>query len=115
MRTTVLSHGDFTFVIPDEDDIMKDDVLRAHISASRALAELNGALSAIPNSRILIDALPLKEAGSSCLIENIVASQDDIYKSLSASDGAPGMGAREIIGCMRAISYAEGSVPSIDL
>lgn len=112
MRMTVLSHGDFTFVIPDEDDIMKDDVLRAHISA---LAELNGALSAIPNSRMLIDALPLKEAESSCLIENIVTSQDDIYKSLSASDGAPGMGTREVIGCMRAISYAEGSVPSIDL
>lgn len=71
----VLSWNDFRFNIPDEDEILKGEILKTYTAASRALAELNGALGAIPNSRILIDTLPMREAKDSCRIENIVYFQ----------------------------------------
>ncbi|TQS85783.1 MAG: hypothetical protein A3208_01065, partial [Candidatus Methanoprimaticola hominis] len=111
----VLSWNDFRFNIPDEDEILKGEVLRTYIAASRALAGLNGALGAIPNSRMLIDTLPMREAKDSCRIENIVTSSDEIYKTLIASDGAPGMGTREVLGYRKAISLADGRPLSVDL
>lgn len=48
--------------------------------ASRQLAELKGTAMSIPNQTILIDTLALQEAKYSSEIENIVTSQDAMYK-----------------------------------
>ncbi len=55
-------------------------VLRALVEAHRHLAELKGVAKAIPNERILISTLSLQEAQSSSEIENIITTQDALYK-----------------------------------
>ena len=48
--------------------------------ASRNLAELKGVAASIPNQNILINTLTLQEARDSSAIENIVTTQDDLYR-----------------------------------
>jgi len=49
--------------------------------ASRALAELKGVSPTIPNEEILINVLGLQEAKDSSAIENIITTQDDLYRA----------------------------------
>jgi len=55
--------------------------MRRCIAASRALAELKGAGNLIPNQTILINAIPLQEARLSSEIENIVTTQDELFRA----------------------------------
>ena len=57
-----------------------EPVLRALVSAHRYLAELKGVARTIPNERLLISTLSLQEAQSSSEIENIITTQDALYK-----------------------------------
>ena len=56
-------------------------VLRACALAHRHLAELTGRAISVPNPAILIDTLTLQEAWASCEIENIVTTQDNLYRA----------------------------------
>ncbi len=56
-------------------------VLRALARAHRHLAELKGRAAAIPNQGILIDTLALQEAKASSEIENIVTTQDELFRA----------------------------------
>lgn len=56
-------------------------VMRRCVTASRALAELKGAGNLIPNQSILINAIPLQEAKLSSEIENIVTTQDRLFRA----------------------------------
>ena len=62
-------------------DIESKDILRQVNRANRALAELKGIAATIPNETILISTLTLQEAKDSSEIENIVTTQDDLYKA----------------------------------
>ena len=55
-------------------------VLRALVSAHRHLAELKGVARSIPNERLLVATLSLQEAQSSSEIENIITTQDALYR-----------------------------------
>ena len=56
-------------------------VLRQLSSTNRKLAELKGIAHTIPNEDILISSLALQEAKDSSAIENIVTTQDDLYRA----------------------------------
>ncbi|HOD52577.1 MAG TPA: Fic family protein [Candidatus Hydrogenedentes bacterium] len=56
-------------------------VLKQCLTATRALAELKGAGGLIPDQSILINAIPLQEAMMSSEIENIVTTQDELFKA----------------------------------
>jgi len=55
-------------------------VLRAMIPAHRYLAELKGIARTIPNEGLLVSTLSLLEAQSSSEIENIITTQDALYR-----------------------------------
>lgn len=57
-----------------------DAVLRALVPAHRYLAELKGLARSIPNEGLLISTLSLQEAQSSSEIENIITTQDALFK-----------------------------------
>jgi Fic family protein len=61
-------------------------VLKKAILASRALSELNGAITNLPNTALFIDTINLQEAQDSSAIENIITTQDELFKA-SVSDG----------------------------
>jgi len=56
------------------------------IAANKALAELKGLGGLIPNQAILLNSLTLKEAKDSSGIENIVTTQDELYKAFSTEN-----------------------------
>lgn len=61
-------------------------ILKALNRASRNLAELKGVAASIPNQGILINTLTLQEARDSSAIENIVTTQDDLYREEEPAD-----------------------------
>ncbi|GAB4014391.1 Fic family protein [Spirosoma koreense] len=58
-------------------------VLRQESRAASALAELKGLSRLLPNPAILINALVLKEAKASSEIENIITTDDKLYRALT--------------------------------
>jgi Fic family protein len=72
-------------------------VLRRAITASRALAELKGAGDLIPNQAILINAIPLQEARLSSEIENIVTTQDALFRAAAVEPGRADPATREVL------------------
>jgi filamentation induced by cAMP protein fic len=67
--------------LPLAFDVESKEILRQVNKANRALAELKGVAATIPNEAILINTLTLQEAKESSEIENIVTTQDDLYKA----------------------------------
>jgi Fic family protein len=71
-------------------------VLRAAAQAHRLLAELKGRARAIPNQGILIDTLALQEAKASSEVENIVTTQDELFRAGLSWADADSPAAKEV-------------------
>lgn len=72
--------------LPPPVELETLEILKALAVAHRYLAELKGLAASIPNQGILIDSLALQEAKASSEIENIVTTQDDLFRSDSMTD-----------------------------
>ena len=66
--------------ISHEIDFETPVILKALAEASRHLGELKGISNSIPNERILVSTLYLQESQASSAIENIITTQDALYK-----------------------------------
>lgn len=90
-------------LLPFNDyDLKTFKILESLNEASRALAELKGFASSIPNQHILINAITINEAKDSSAIENIVTTHDSIYKVLTQS-GFKEAAAKEVVDYRSAI------------
>lgn len=67
--------------LPPDFDFETLPIMRALTLATRNLAELKGRAPIIPNQGILIDTLSLQEAKDSSEIENIVTTNDELFRS----------------------------------
>jgi Fic family protein len=67
--------------LPIKKDIETKEILKASLSAHRALAELKGVANSLPNQKIIINTLVLQEAKDSSEIENIITTHDELYRS----------------------------------
>ena len=67
--------------LPNMETLETKAVLKKLSSANRYLAELKGVVSSIPNEAILINTLALQEAKHSSEIENIVTTNDELFKA----------------------------------
>ena len=87
-----------TYAIPDlpPEGVETVPVLKALAPAHRYLAELKGAAQSIPNQGILIDTLALQEAKASSEIENIVTTQDELFRAKLFPDGPASPDAKEV-------------------
>lgn len=82
--------------LPLTKDIETKKVLKKLSGAHRALAELKGIVSSIPNENILINTLGLQEAKDSSAIENIITTHDDLYKAELDFKGLKSLDAKEV-------------------
>ncbi|MGE5357838.1 MAG: protein adenylyltransferase Fic [Bacteroidales bacterium] len=73
--------------LPPKAELDAKAILRACIPARAALAELSAAADVVPDPTILINILPVLEAGASSAIENIVTTTDRLFQ-FSAQDAA---------------------------
>jgi Fic family protein len=76
--------------LPPPSDLETRPILKALVRAKGALLHLKGSALSIPNQGILIDTLALQEAQASSEIENIVTTQDDLFKGDLFPDHAAG-------------------------
>ncbi len=72
-------------LLPPKADVETKAVLRKAIAAGRALAELKGLGETIPNQSMLINTLILQEAKASSEIENIITTNDALFKAFTAA------------------------------
>lgn len=73
--------------LPPPSPLETPAVLKACIGARAALAELKTAADLIPNQAVLINVVPLLEARASTEVENIVTTNDALFRQAAMSDG----------------------------
>ena len=83
--------------LPPRADIETKAVLKKVVSAGRSLAELKGLGATIPNQSILVNSLVLREAKASSEIENIVTTNDALYRALTASSSKVDPATKEVL------------------
>jgi len=74
--------------LPPANFIESPEILRHLATASRYLGELNGLCASLPDPNLLINTIVLQESKDSSAIENIVTTQDELYKATSETDDA---------------------------
>jgi len=82
--------------LPPAIDLETKAILKKAASAHRYLAELKGVSRSIPNQSILINTLSLQEAKDSSAIENIITTNDDLYREELFPDYAVNASAKEV-------------------
>ena len=80
-------------------------VLKSCAEAHRHLAELKGKAARIPNEEILINTLALQEAKDSSAIENIITTQDQLYKEALAIESYGNAAAKEVRNYVAALKH----------
>ena len=90
-------------ILPPKTNLETTKVLRKTINASRALAQLNGMLTNLPNPTLFLDTIHLQEAKASSEIENIITTNDDLYKSLVADKKFDNPATKEVINYKEAL------------
>src|SRR5680860_404137 len=90
-------------LLPPNQELETKAVLLKTISASRALAKLNGALTNLPNPRLFLDSIHLQEAKASSEIENIITTNDDLYKWVVAEKKFENPATKEVLSYKQAL------------
>ncbi|WP_339698145.1 Fic/DOC family N-terminal domain-containing protein [uncultured Roseivirga sp.] len=90
-------------LLPPKADLETKEILTKTIKASRALAQLNGAIRNLPNPSLFLDTLHLQEAKASSEIENIITTNDDLYQSVVADKKFDNPATKEVISYKEAI------------
>ncbi len=91
-------------MLPLSIELESKEVLRQLNKANRQLAELKGIAHSIPNEQILISTLTLQEARDSSEVENIVTTQDDLYRAgLNLKDSILNASTKEVLNYREAI------------
>jgi Fic family protein len=101
--------------LPPEHDLETKAVLKQAVRAGRALAELKGISKTIPNEAILINTLPLLEAKNSSEIENIVTTQDDLFKEELFRNEVKNAAAKEVSNYGKALIQGYKSIKETGL
>ena len=68
---------------PSTEQVETIAIFQQMARAAGALGELKGIARTIPNQRMLINAIVLREAKDSSAIENIITTQDELYRAMS--------------------------------
>lgn len=84
-------------LLPPSKEIESATILKKTISASRALSELKGAITNLPNPILFIDTINLQEARASSAIENIITTQDELFKASIADKKNDNPATKEVI------------------
>lgn len=92
-------------LLPPKSNLETTKILRKTITASRALANLNGAIVNLPNPQLFLDTIHLQEAKASSEIENIITTNDELYKSVVADKKLDDPASKEVIGYKNALWY----------
>jgi Fic family protein len=88
--------------LPPHGFIESQEILRHLAKAYRYLGELNGLSASLPNPQLLINTIILQESKDSSAIENIVTTQDELYKAATEENTA-NLSAKEVLSYREAL------------
>ena len=91
--------------LPPAAGVETTAVLKKAITASRALAELKGMAERMPNQSMLIDSLVLQEARASSEIENILTTNDELFKAAADEAQPASAEAKEVLRYRQALNH----------
>ena len=98
-------------ILPDERYWRLLSIYEQANRANRAMAELKGRLSAIPNPDIFINALSLQEAKDSSSIENVFTTNDKLFKAFTL-DSTADLQTKEVLRYGKALVDGFGVIKS---
>jgi Fic family protein len=97
-----LPYNDLLPLPPREVDIETIDILKNLAIASRKLGELYGLCASLPDPELLINTIVLQESKDSSAIENIITTQDELYKAATEMETAS-MATKEVLSYREAL------------
>lgn len=89
----------------DRERVETLTTLRKSLTATAAVAELKGISNILQNQNILLNAVILREAKASSEVENIVTTQDKMYRSLNLKVREADAATREVLRYREAVKY----------
>jgi Fic family protein len=98
-------HDKLEMLPPPREQVETIEILRQTNKSTGALAELKGIAKTIPNQAMLINAIVLQEAKDSSEIENIMTTQDELYKALTVNKLKISAEIKEVVNYRKAIFY----------
>lgn len=84
-------------LLPPAIEVETKKVLKQAIASNKILAELKGRADEIPNQSMLVNAITLQEAKDSSEIENIITTQDSLYKAFSSNISGTDAQTKEVL------------------
>lgn len=106
--------------LPPTTDLESRDILKACISAMTELSNANALVKMLPNETVLVNTLPLQEARKSSEIENIVTTNDELYRAMTSDGNRIDSNTKEVLRYREALwegirHIREGSTLNIQL
>ncbi len=92
-----IPYNNLPLLPPVNDKIETINILKQENKSRSAIAELKGIAKIIPNQSILINAIILQEAKDSSEIENIITTQDELYKAISGNQNINNPAIKEVL------------------
>jgi len=84
--------------LPPKADLETVELLKLVNKSNKLLAELKGYCQTLPNPNLLLNTIVLQESKESSAIENIVTTQDELYKAtLDITSSIKNAAAKEVI------------------
>ncbi|MBP7074043.1 MAG: Fic family protein [Rhabdochlamydiaceae bacterium] len=96
--------------LPPFKDVETTAILKKAIKANKAIAELKVSGHLIPNQAVLIQALGLSEAKLSSEIENIVTTNDELYRAFVDGDTTIQPQTKEVLFYKDALWYGYNAI-----
>lgn len=93
--------------LPPAAELDAKPILKACIEARSALANLNGRLKTIPNANILVDSITLQEARASSEIENILTTNDALFKAYALESKNVDPATKEVLHYRQALTHGK--------
>ena len=91
--------------LPPKNNLETTAIFKATIKANRLLAELKGYCQTLPNPQMLLNTIVLQESKESNAIENIVTTQDELYKATLMGENVKNQAAKEVLQYREAIYW----------
>ncbi len=101
--------------LPLNKDFDTKEILKKLTKAHQALAELKGVAAIIPNQNILLNTLALQEAKDSSAIENIITTDDELYKSDALTQSFASPAAKEVYNYVAALKNGFEEIKKTEL
>ena len=83
--------------LPPAVELESRDILRSCIPAMAELFKANALVKMLPNEKVLINTLPLQEARRSSEIENIVTTNDELYRAMTSDRNKINSSTKEVL------------------